>query len=54
MGISSLICIWAQILIETLRGMQIPISGGASPKKGVHFYIPGGAAPTFYIDVDVN
>lgn len=34
-------CIRTNILIETPRGVQIPILGGASPQRGCTFYTPG-------------
>lgn len=36
-------CIWANILIETPRGVQIPVLGGALPQSGCTFCTPGGA-----------
>ena len=43
--LSLIFCIWAQILIETPKGVQIPILGGASPKRGCTFYPRGCISP---------
>ena len=44
--ITVLFCIWANILIETPKGVQIPHFRGVHHfEKGVHFLYPGGCIP---------